>query len=75
MERVQSVLYKNNLDKMLWAKIANTVIYIKIGAQQLCVKERHLMKHGMAKNWISSIYGSVRLASGYLFGGSKGGLL
>ena len=29
MERVQSVLYRKNLDKTLWAKIANTVIYLK----------------------------------------------
>ena len=29
MERVQSVLYKKNLDKMLWAEIANIVIYLK----------------------------------------------
>ena len=29
MERVQFVLYRKNLDKTLWAKIANTVIYLK----------------------------------------------
>ena len=29
MERVQSVLYGKNLDKLLWAEIANTVIYLK----------------------------------------------
>ena len=29
MERVQFVLYEKNLDKTLWAEIANTVIYLK----------------------------------------------
>ena len=29
IKRVQSVLYGKNLDKTLWAKIANTVIYLK----------------------------------------------
>ena len=40
IERVRSVLYGKNLDKTLWAKIANTVIYLKNRSPTTVLQEK-----------------------------------